>query len=367
MPSADTDAKSPVPWPTASLVTAAVGVIFLLYFGREFFVPVAVAILLSILFRPPVRWLERRRIPPAGGATVVVLLVVGAIGVAGFGLSVPIRSWAAKLPQSVAQAREKLADLRRPVQQLNAAAAQLESPEADQPAGRAQTAASRKSPPDQSAQPPEAPKLLGRALGVTTSVLATGVEIVLLTWLLLASGDLFYDKLLKLLRAPTAKRAASNVVSDTETAVAGYLVATALINLGQAIAVGLALWIIGMPDPVLWAVLTFGLEFIPYLGGAVMIGLLAIVAFTTFDGLGRTLAAPGSYLTISTLQNNLVSPLVYGRRLRLNPVAVFIGVLFWWSLWGVPGAFLAVPIIATAKVLGDHLPRLRPLGEFLGG
>ena len=98
-----------------------------------------------------------------------------------------------------------------------------------------------------------------------------------------------------------------------------------------------------------------------------MIGLLAIVAFTTFDGLGRTLAAPGSYLTITTLQNNLVSPLVYGKRLRLNPVAVFIGVLFWWSLWGVPGAFLAVPIIATAKVLGDHLPRLRPLGEFLGG
>jgi predicted PurR-regulated permease PerM len=98
-----------------------------------------------------------------------------------------------------------------------------------------------------------------------------------------------------------------------------------------------------------------------------MVGLLAIVAFTTFEGLGHALAVPGSYLAITTLQNNLVSPLVYGQRLRLNPVAVFIGVLFWWTLWGVPGAFLAVPVIATAKVLGDHLPRLRPLGEFLGG
>jgi predicted PurR-regulated permease PerM len=367
MSSADAHAKPPTRWPTAGILTAAVGVIFLLYFGRAFFVPVAVAILLSILFRAPVRWLERRRVPPSAGATVVVLLLVGAIGAAGFGLSVPIRSWATKLPQSVAQAREKLADLRRPVQQLNAAAAQLENPETGQPSGRPRAATSPTAPSDQAASGPGAPKLLGRALGVTTALLAAAVEIVLLTWLLLASGDLFYDKLLKLLRAPTAKRAASSVVSDTETAVAGYLVATALINLGQAVAVGLALRIIGMPDPVLWGVLTFSLEFIPYLGGAVMIGLLAIVAFTTFDGLGRTLAAPGSYLTITTLQNNLVSPLVYGRRLRLNPVAVFIGVLFWWSLWGVPGAFLAVPIIATAKVLGDHLPRLGPLGEFLGG
>jgi predicted PurR-regulated permease PerM len=145
------------------------------------------------------------------------------------------------------------------------------------------------------------------------------------------------------------------------------MVATALINVGQAAAVGLAMWLIGLPDPALWAVLTFALEFIPYLGGALMVGLLTIVAFTTFTGFWRVLAAPGSYLAITTIQNNLVSPLVYGKRLRLNPVAVFVGVLFWWTLWGVPGAFLAVPIIATAKVLGDHLPALRPLGEFLGG
>jgi predicted PurR-regulated permease PerM len=143
--------------------------------------------------------------------------------------------------------------------------------------------------------------------------------------------------------------------------------ATALINLGQAAAVGAALWLIGMPDPVLWGALTFVLEFIPYLGGTIMIGLLAVVAFTTFDSLGGVLAAPGSYLAITTLQNNLISPFIYGRRLKLNPVAVFVGVLFWWSLWGVAGAFLAVPVIATAKVLGDHVPQLRPLGEFLGG
>jgi len=156
-------------------------------------------------------------------------------------------------------------------------------------------------------------------------------------------------------------------VGDTESVISGYLVATALINLGQAAAVGLALWLLGMPDPFLWAILTFGFEFIPYFGGAVMVGLLTLVAFTTFDSLGHTLAVPGAYLAITTLQNNVVSPLVYGNRLKLNPVAVFIGVLFWWTLWGVPGAFIAVPIIAAAKILGDNVERLRGVGEFLGG
>jgi predicted PurR-regulated permease PerM len=349
------------PWPSALTLLATVAVIFLLYFGREFFVPVAVAMAFSILLRPVVRLLVRRGIRASIGATIVVLLGLAGLGAAGFGLSVPVRSWAAKVPQSVAAAKKKLSNLRQPVQRLNEAAAQLQ--EAGGNGGRQTTQA----PPAPTAPTAPGPNLVGRALGTTTSLIAAGVEIVLLTWLILASDDLFYEKLLRLLPEPADKRAAAKVASNTEAAVSGYLVTTTLINVGQAAAVGLALWLIGLPDPVLWGLLTFGLEFIPYLGGTIMIGLLAIVGFTTFDSLGHILAAPGSYLAITTLQNNLVSPLVYGQRLRLNPVAVFVGVLFWWSLWGVPGAFLAVPIIATFKVLGDHVPRLRPLGEFLGG
>ncbi len=344
------------PWPSARTIIAAVAVIFLLYFGREFFVPVTVALAFSILLRPVVRWLVRHRIRAPIGATLVIIVGLGGLTAAGLALSVPVRSWAAKLPESVAAAKKKLADLRQPVQRLNEAAAQL------QESGDATGKEPAQAPPSA-----PAPGIVGRALGTTTSLIATGVEIVLLTWLILASDDLFYEKLLKLLPEPADKRAAAKVARDTEAAVAGYLVTTTLINIGQAAAVGVALWLVGMPDPVLWAALTFCLEFIPYLGGAVMVGLLTIVALTTFDTLGRVLAAPGSYLAITTLQNNLVSPLVYGQRLRLNPVAVFVGVLFWWSLWGVPGAFLAVPIIATVKVLGDHVATLRPLGEFLGG
>ena len=123
-----------------------------------------------------------------------------------------------------------------------------------------------------------------------------------------------------------------------------------------------------MPTPILWGLFTFVLEFIPYLGATVMIALLAVTAFTRFDGLGHILLAPASYLVITTLQNNVVSPIAYGKGLKLNPVAVLVGVIFWWVIWGTPGAFIAVPILATIKILADRSESeaLKTLGEFLG-
>ena len=127
----------------------------------------------------------------------------------------------------------------------------------------------------------------------------------------------------------------------------------------------LAMLPLHMPSPVLWGVLTFFLEFIPYLGAAFMLMALAVVGLGTFTNVGHALLPPAAYLVITTLQNNLVSPVAYGHRLRLNPVAVLVGVLFWWTLWGVPGAFLSVPIIAAIKIMGDHIEGLQALGEFL--
>jgi predicted PurR-regulated permease PerM len=193
-----------------------------------------------------------------------------------------------------------------------------------------------------------------------------GVEVVLLTFLLLASGDAFLGKLVKVLHVRREKIEAVRIVHEAEAVVSHYMVVTALINLGQGAVVGLSMWLLGLPNPALWGILTFVLEFIPYLGGALMLVLLALAGLGTGGGVGHVLLPPAVYLTISTLQNNLVSPIAYGRRLRLNPVAVLVGVLFWWFLWGVTGAFLAVPILATAKIIGDHVPSLAAVGEFLG-
>jgi predicted PurR-regulated permease PerM len=208
--------------------------------------------------------------------------------------------------------------------------------------------------------------LAARLLDNSTKVLTSVVEVLLLLYLLLASGDLFVKKLIKIIPLWQDKRAAETVVEESQRVVMRYLLVTLCINIGQGILVGLVMWWLKMPSPVLWGLGTLVLEFIPYLGATVMIALLSVIAFATFENVGHMLAVPGSYLVITTLQNNVVSPLLYGQHLKLNPVAVLVGVLLWWFLWGIAGAFLAVPIIATVKIIADHVDTLKPVGEFLG-
>ena len=176
-------------------------------------------------------------------------------------------------------------------------------------------------------------------------------EVVVLLYLMLAGG---------------LTRAGSKLLPQTESIVARYLALSSVINGCEGIVVGLVMWAIGMPDPLVWGLLTFALEFIPYLGAAIMVGLLTITGLTTFAGIGHALLAPLGYLAITMLQNNVVSPFVYAGRLKLNPLAVMVCVLFWWFIWGIPGVFLAIPIAATLKALGDQVPRLAPLGKILG-
>jgi predicted PurR-regulated permease PerM len=338
----------------ALIILATLATICALYFGRDFFVPIALSLLFTGLLRPLVRWLEALRIPTAAGATAVLLLLIGVVALGANALADPVRGWIAKAPQTLNDAEARLKRIRRPLQQITSAAERVE--------GGGQ---------GESQKPAPAPTQPGRGIaarlfGTTTSLVGGIVEVLLLTFLLLASGDLFLQKLVKVLPLRGDKVTAVRIAGEVEAAVSRYMGATVLINLGQGVVVALAMWQLHMPSPVLWGVLTFFLEFIPYLGAAFMLIALTVAGLGAFDSVGHALLAPGAYLLITTLQNNLVSPVAYGWRLRLNPVAVLVGVLFWWLLWGVPGAFLSVPIIAAVKIMGDHIEGLETVGEFLG-
>ena len=337
------------------VVLATIGVGCALYLAREFFVPVALSVLFTGLLRPPVRRLEAVHLSAPAAATVVLVVLVGALIGGGLGLASPVRGWIRDAPVTLAAATKRLERLRRPMSRISAAAERVERATGDGAAG------ARVPPPAATAS-----NLAGKLLGGSSHALAGAVEVVLLTFLMLASGDKFLRKLMKVLRFREERRAAVEIASETERVVSRYMTATAFINAGQGLLVGLAVWLLHLPNPLLWGVLTFFLEFVPYLGAAGMIILLTIAGLATFDSVGRAALPPAVYLVITTLQNNLVSPVAYGHRLRLNPVAVLLGVLLWWLLWGIPGAFLAVPILATVRVLSEHVPTLAPEGEFLG-
>jgi predicted PurR-regulated permease PerM len=326
--------------------------------GREFFIPIALAMCFQALLTPLVRGLGRLRIPAPAGAAIVVLGALAVLVVGGWALSGPASEWVDKAPSNIATARRKLREIGRPLDRLTAAA--------EGTAPEARNAPPPPPPPAQAAPAPAVQSLFAQLLGRATTVVAGLLEVIVLVYLMLAAGNMLFRKLVTLFPGPDELRTATDILNRTESIVANYLTITALINVGQGIAVGLAMWAIGMPDPFIWGIVTFVLEFIPYLGGVIIVGLLLIDGFSVFPGLGQVLLAPAIYLVISTLQNNVVSPYAYGNRLKLSPLAVMIFVLFWWFIWGIPGVFLAIPIAATLKVLGDQLPNLKPLGELLG-
>ena len=325
-----------------------------LYVGHALFIPLALALLLNALLRPVVRGLEWLHVSTVVGATVVSLGLLAVLVGGGVALVNPVRTWVSQLPATFEAAGRKLAPARQSLEQVSQATHAL-----------SESSGAPGAPPAAPAQP-AVPPFLVQIFGTTAALVAGLTEVLLLLYLLLASGDLFLRKLVEVLPLFRDKRMAVTVTEQVQQAVTQYIVATLMINVGQGAVVGLALWGLGMPYPWLWGGLTVLLEFIPYLGATGMIILLTATAFSQFDALGRILIIPGTYLVIAALQNNLVSPFVYGQRLKLNPVAVLVGVLFWWLLWGVAGAFLAVPFFATLKILADHVDSLTPIATFLG-
>jgi predicted PurR-regulated permease PerM len=327
---------------------------YTLYFARAIFLPIVIAVLLDFLLSPVIRALARIRIPEPVGAALVIAGALGIVGLGIYELADPAKEWIAKAPESLHRAESKLRDLRRPVEQVSKTAEQVEK------------AAAIEDRPTTPEVVLKGPSLSERLFGTTQSLLTGALEVVILLYFLLAVGDLFLQKLIKVLPQFRDKKKAVAIARETEASVSTYLFTVTLVNIGEGVAVAAAMYLIGMPNAVLWGALAALAEFVPYVGATVLVGVLLLAGSITYDSLGRALLVPGVYLAINFVQSNFISPMVLGRRLTLNPVAIFVGLVFWWWLWGVPGAFIAVPLLATFKILCDHLEPLAPIGEFLG-
>ena len=351
----------PVPAPGTSartiaiVVIAVLGVLYTLYFARTFLIPIAFAILLDFLLSPAVRLLEKLRIPNWLGAAIVVLGLLGATGLGVYQLSGPVKTWVAELPQTLSKAQREIQKLVAPLRGMTETARKVEEAAATTPPGE---------------QPTEVvvvgPTVASRVFGSTQRLLGALLEVLILLYFLLAGGDLFLEKIIRVIPTLTDKKKAVRIARETESAISVYLIANLGINLVEGVMVGLAMWGLGMPNPLLWGFLTVIFEFIPYLGAFIMIALLSVVALATFDHLGQILMVPAAFLLANLIQANIVTTLVLGKRLALNNVALFIGLAFWWWIWGIPGAFIGVPLMAVFKIYCDHIEALAPVGEFLG-
>jgi predicted PurR-regulated permease PerM len=306
------------------------------------------------LLSPLIRVLGRFRIKPPFGAAIVVLLLIASAGGAVYELAGPAQGWVAMAPQAFGRAQTKLKKITRPIQQVSRSVDQA-ADSVGGPTGKAPRVVVQ-----------SGPSLSSRLFGSTQRLAAGLIEVFILLYFLLAGGDLFLQKLIKVLPHFSDKVKAVEIARATESAVSAYLTTTLIVNVVEGSVVALVFWMLGMPNVILWGALVACLEFVPYLGALTAIVVFTLAGLSAFSDLGHALLIPGSFLLINLLQANLATPLLLGHRLTLNPVAIFIGLAFFFWIWGVPGAFLAVPLLATFKIFCDHITSLAAIGEFLG-
>lgn len=338
-------------------ILAVLAVVYTLYFGHAFFVPIVFAMELNFLLSPAIRWTHRRlRVPAPLSAALLILALAGSLGLGVYELSGPARGWLRSAPSTLSRAGAKLQTLLKPMEQVSRTAEQVEK--VSNVAGQATPAVRT--------VVVAGPSLKSRFFGTTQSFVGALLEVLVLLYFLLSAGDLFLQKVLKVVPHASGRTVAVEVARQIETSLSLYLVTSAFLNLMEGVVVGIVMFLLGMPNPFLWGAMVTVLEFVPYIGAFAIIAVLTVASLTVFDSVGHALLVPGSFVAVNLIQGNFVGPMIMGHRLSLNPVAILIGVAFWWEVWGIPGAFLSVPILATLKIICDHVPSLAAIGEFLG-
>ena len=322
--------------------------------ASSFFIPVVLALLLNFLFASTIRFLERFWIPPALGAALVIACLVGGIGFGIYKFASPARDWMVKLPETARQVERKLKDVKQSVREVTKASQEVDRLTKLETGEKTQRVEVRK------------PSFGETLLAPTQDFIVGSGTVLILLFFLLASGDLFLRKLVNVLPRFSEKKIAVEIARQIEHDVSLYLFSISAINALFGSAIAIAMYFLGMPNPLLWGAMAGLLHFIPFLGAIIGISIVTLVAAMTFDGIEAILLVPAAYFGLNLLEEYVVLPLVVGRRLMLNPVVVLVWIFFWGWLWSVPGALMAVPLLAILKIVCDHVQPLAGLGEFIG-
>jgi len=336
------------------IVLIVLGMIAFLYFARSVVLPVVLACVAGMTLKPLIRWASYCHIPPGLSAVVVLCLLVAAAGTVFFQLGRPALMWMNEAPQHMIELRQRVQTMIPRIARFSQAAAAVKNLGAVEPEQK------------------KAPTIeLNDGRGTTAfinwtgSFLAETGETLVVLYLLLASGDLFSQKLVRVMPTVQHKESAVEISREIQQNISNYLFSVSVINICLGTLVGAGLFFMGVPNALMWGMLVAILNFVPYFGPIAGIILLATVGLLTFDTVWAGLLPPAWYLLLHFLEANFITPVALGRRFTLNPVVIFVSLIFWTWLWGVPGALLSVPILVSIKVVCDHVPTLSSVSELL--
>jgi predicted PurR-regulated permease PerM len=326
-----------------------------LYAAAEIVLPVVLAIVLKLLLQPLVRITDRIGIPRGIGALLAIILLVVNLAAMVSGIAGPATAWASKLPEAIPQVQQKLAFLARPIGTFQWMLEQLQN----FAGGGASTVPQ--------APPMHSVNILGILFSGTATVAAGLFTTLIVLFYLLVAGETFLRRFVEILPRFAEKRLAVELTLNIERNISAYLVTVTLINVVVGLATLCIMWACGVANPLLWGVLAFVLNFVPILGAMVGMVIFLMASVLSLGVTWVALLPVGLYLLVHVIEGELVTPMLMARRFTINPVAVILALIFWYWMWGVPGAILAVPMLAITKIVCDDLRPLRAFGHFLEG
>lgn len=359
------------PWALRGLF--AIALLYLLRDARALLAPIVIAVVLTFLLAPLVRALRRRGLGEVFGAALVVAALLGTVVPLATTLAEPASQWWERAPQMITQVFARFDKLRAQVPGLApapaAASASAVPPRSARERAAAASAASAVPPADPVKEriATESVAFTGVLLGHGASFALSMVATVMLLYFLLASEHWMLSRIVETLPRRRARALLLGGIRAAQREIGRFLLSLGIINIAVGLITGLLVWRLGLPNPTLWAVLVAVLNFVPYIGPLMIVGLLGLAATFTFDASSAILAPPLGFLAVHAVESNVVSPWFVGRRLALSPVSLFLSVMFWGWLWGMAGALLAVPILIGVRAACRRITRLRGFARFLDG
>lgn len=315
-------------------------------------VPILVAILIGLVFAPAVRMLDRWHVPRVIGSLLAIAFAVSAVGVVFASLAPPAREWAARAPRAMAHLESSLRDLRRPLQAASKATEEL---------GKLAGVAG-----DRNAQVVDTtPSLVKQVVVAAPALIAEFVVTIFLAFVFLLHGDELLRKFVALAPHLRAKRDLVAATRQAQHELSLYMITITLINAGLGLATAVALYLLGVPDPLLWGGIAALLNYAPFIGPLVTALLLAFAGFVEFASPLQALAPPAAFLALHLVEGQVLTPHLVGHRLALDPVVVLLALVVLGWAWGAAGLLIAVPLLSCAKIIAERMPEAQPLAVLL--
>jgi predicted PurR-regulated permease PerM len=352
----------------------SLALVFLLQWAQAVFVPIVIGILVAYAVEPFVTFLFKRvKIPRSIGAAIALTLLVGTLGLGVYSLS----GQGLQIVRQVPEAAQRIRDRFRSRQAHTSALSEVQKAATE--LQKTAEVASAQSEPKRDSDTPQVQKVevVEPAFDAKSYLYWGGMNllgaagqfavILFLVYFFLVTGDLYKRKIVKIAGpALWQKKLTVQILDEINVQISSFIRVQVVTSFLVAVATSIALWYLGMQQYIIWGLLAGIFNSIPYIGPVLVSGGLAIVAFIQFNDVQKTLMICGVAFLITSLEGFLLTPALMSRAARMNPVAIFVGLLFWSWIWGVWGAVLAVPMLMMIKAVCDHLEDLQPIGELLG-